>query len=425
LVEVYVGSARKAMKRANNINPAMLVWARETAGYTLEEAAGKLRLFSSGKGTAEDKLRALEAGDVKPTRQQLMKISEAYRRPLTAFYRNNPPPKGERGEDFRTLQGGVSRQEDGLLEALLRDIRVRQDLVKSLLEDDEDFETLPFIGAVTIHQGISHSVDYIRQLLGVDDVVSLQHGKRTPDEFFSDLRNRVEALGVFVVLAGNLGSHHSNISERVFRGFAISDEIAPFIVINDQDAKAARSFTLIHEFAHILLGASGVSATPVADARTDPLAIVERFCNDVAGEFLLPESTLSRLPSTISELDIIETIVADISSRRKISEAMVAYRFWRTGRISVEAYRELASRFAARWQRLKQQAREERQPDQRGPSYYTVRKHKLGNALIELVNRTLRANELTHTKAAKMLGVSTSSVEPLLRRSVSVLSRLP
>ncbi len=207
----YVRSARTAMKRANNINPAMLVWARETAGYTLEEAAGKLRLSSSEKVTAEDKLRALEAGDIKPTRQQLMKISDAYRRPLTAFYRNNPPPIGGRGEDFRTLPGGVSRQEDGLLEALLRDIRVRQDLVKSLLEDDEDFEVLLFVGNVAIGQGISYSVNYIRQLLGIDDIVSLQHGKRTPDEFFSDLRNRVEALGVFVVLAGNLGSHHSNM----------------------------------------------------------------------------------------------------------------------------------------------------------------------------------------------------------------------
>ncbi len=405
------------MKRANNINPEMLVWARETAGYALDEAAAKLRLSSSEKVTAVDKLRALESGEAKPTRQQLIRIADAYRRPLTAFYRNSPPPTGESGADFRTLPREVSRKENGLLEALLRDIRVRQDLVKSLLEDDEDFEGLTFVNSAEIGQGISHVVSSIGKLLSVDDIVSLQLRKRTPDEFFSDLRSRVEALGVFVVLAGNLGSHHSNISERVFRGFAISDEIAPFIVINDQDAKAARSFTLIHEFAHILLGASGVSATPVAGSLTNPLAIIERFCNDVAGEFLLPEPSLSQIPAQFRDLDIVEAVVSEISSSRKVSEAMVAYRFWRTGRISTDAYRELAARFAARWQRFKLKAKEERRPDQSGPSYYTVRKHKLGNALIALVQRTLRANELTHTKAAKMLGVSTSSVEPLLRRS--------
>jgi predicted XRE-type DNA-binding protein len=51
-----------------------------------------------------------------------------------------------------------------------------------------------------------------------------------------------------------------------------------------------------------------------------------------------------------------------------------------------------------------------------GPSYYTVKRFKLGEALIEVVRRTLRENALSHTKAAKVLGVGLSSVEPLIRR---------
>jgi hypothetical protein len=56
---------------------------------------------------------------------------------------------------------------------------------------------------------------------------------------------------VFVLLVGDLGSHHSPLSQEVFRGFALADKRVPFIVINDQDAKTARSFTLIHELTHI------------------------------------------------------------------------------------------------------------------------------------------------------------------------------
>ena len=83
---------------------------------------------------------------------------------------------------------------------------------------------------------------------------------------------------MFVLLAGNLGSHHSAIPVSAFRGFAIADPIAPFIVINDGDAKAAWSFTLLHELAHLWLGATGVSGGV-------PEMQIERFCWDAAGEF--------------------------------------------------------------------------------------------------------------------------------------------
>ena len=83
---------------------------------------------------------------------------------------------------------------------------------------------------------------------------------------------------MFVLLAENLGSHHSAIPVSAFRGFAIADPIAPFIVINDGDAKAAWSFTLLHELAHLWLGATGVSGGV-------PEMQIERFCCDVAGEF--------------------------------------------------------------------------------------------------------------------------------------------
>ena len=89
--------------------------------------------------------------------------------------------------------------------------------------------------------------------------------------------------------------------------------------------------------------------------------------------------------------------------------------FWRTGRIADNVYGEIVSIYSARWAAFKERTREQnRADDGQGPSYYTIRKHRLGEALLRLVGRTLRANELTHTKAGKLLGVRASSVEPLL-----------
>ena len=132
------------MTRAENITPSILTWARETAGLSVKDAAVRLGLTSSIRGTATEKLEAFERGDVKPTRNQLLKIAAMYRRPLTAFYRSTPPVAGDRGEDFRTLDRPVSKKEDALIDALLRDIRARQDMVRAILEDDEDVHPLAF-----------------------------------------------------------------------------------------------------------------------------------------------------------------------------------------------------------------------------------------------------------------------------------------
>ena len=312
------------MDRAQNINPRILTWARETAGLSIEDAAAKLGLTNSPKASAAGKLEKLESGDEKPTRLQLMKIASTYRRPLTAFYMAAPPMTASRGEDFRTLPGPVAPQETATLDALLRDIRARHDMLRSILEDEEDALRLPFVGSIKISSGTAVAVTQMKSALGITDDRDLRRGMSTPDQLFAELRRRAEAIGVFVLLAGNLGTFHSNISEKVFRGFAIADEVAPLVVINDQDAKAARSFTLIHELAHIFIGSSGISGAPVVGEPRTPLSQVERFCNDVAGEFLLPTAAL---PNTgrLTDVAVVVVQVSTIADAWKVSEAMVAY----------------------------------------------------------------------------------------------------
>ena len=49
--------------RAQNINPSILTWARETAGLSVDEAADRLGLSSSEKATGAEKLEAFETGE--------------------------------------------------------------------------------------------------------------------------------------------------------------------------------------------------------------------------------------------------------------------------------------------------------------------------------------------------------------------------
>ena len=410
------------MAKAETINPGILAWARESASLSLEDAAERLGIKESATQSAAEKLGQMERGERFPTRNQLAKLASVYRRPLLTFYMTKPPRQASRGEDFRTLPFDVPPRENAMLDALLRDIRARQAMVKSILEDEDDTTELAFVGSSRIGDGVPAVVERIATELGF----SLEEGTRrtgTVEDLFRDLRRRAEVAGIFVLLVGDLGSHHQTISERVFRGFAIADPIAPFVVINDQDATAARSFTLIHELAHIWLGQTGVSANPSEDSAVTPTGRIEAFCNDVAGRVLLPDHALRERPEGLdgdSETSA-GRIITRVAETWRVSESMVAYRLRGLGWITGRVYSALSAAYAARWQAYR--IREREGEGEGGPSYYVVRQFKLGNALLGIVQRTVRSNQLTPTKAAKVLGVKPSNVEPLLKRFESSRAR--
>jgi Zn-dependent peptidase ImmA (M78 family) len=250
----------------------------------------------------------------------------------------------------------------------------------------------------------------IRTALGITD--EHQGAAKGPAGLFALLRDAVERLGVFVLLAGDLGSYHSDISEEVFRGIALADDVAPFIVINDNDAMPARAFTLIHELAHIWTGASGVSGP----LRGLPDDVIERFCNDIAGEFLLPSEAIPDM-SQLRGADVEAVLGATerLAEVWKVSQAAVTYRFAQKNWIASDVAANLFGLFAERWRREKQRTRATRSADETGPSYYVVRRNRLGAALLGVVRRALQGETITHTKAARILGVSPSSVEQLLQ----------
>lgn len=395
-----------------NVNPDILVWARETAGLSVDRAAAKLHLTTSVRSTAAEKLEAMESGEKSPTRNQLSAMSKVYKRPLLVFYMAEPPRTGSRGHDFRQSPDARTRRENALLDTLLRDVRARQEAVRDILQDEDDVESLAFVGSITIAQGVDHAVAALSRVL---DFNPLAPRSGDSGALFKRLREAAEAAGVFVMVLGDLGSHHHSIPASVFRGFAIADHVAPFAVINAKDARPARAFTLIHELAHVLLGQTGVSGDISTENPTTDNARVERFCNDVAGEFLLPGAQFRQGVAAFDggNVDAARIAVEAIAARWSVSEPMVAYRLNRTGDLAGDTYNMLRTEYHARWQA---NLRREREASDGGPNQRVVKQFSLGNALVDLVHRTVRDNTLSHTKAAALLGSKPGAVEPLLRQ---------
>ncbi|MFC7739369.1 ImmA/IrrE family metallo-endopeptidase [Roseomonas sp. GCM10028921] len=400
------------MAQAVQINPRLLAWARETAGLSPEEAAAKLGLKATTKITAAEKLLEAERGERPVSQTLLEKAAEAYRRPLVTFYLPKPPARADRGEDFRTVAGAASPREDAMLDALIRDVRARQQLLREALLDDEDTRALPFVASSRIGEGAKAVAAKIRETLGVTTAAQMK--ARDTGTLFTLLRTAAEQAGIYVLLLGDLGSYHSDVSEEIFRGFALADDIAPFVVINDNDAAAARSFTLLHELAHIWIGASGVSGP----LRGTPAHAVERFCNEVAGEFLLPPEALEKVAAAKAidfNLDVALSLTDDIARTWNISQGVVTLRFLLNGWITDQVATEMFRTFADRWRAERQRRRETRGPDDRGPPPNVVRRTRLGSGLLDTVRRALQGDVLTHTKAARILGVAPAAVDQLLR----------
>lgn len=382
------------------VKPEILRWARETAGYDLAEAAHRIQLNSTKSSSGADRLAALEAGDGEPSQALLNRMAKQYHRPLLTFYLPQVPRKADVGQDFRTLpeQGDPANT---LLDALLRDIKARQALVRELLEDDDDSEQVGLVASRLPTDDVGIIADAIVEGIAFDRAYF--RAAQTRDAAFAYLRSCAERAGVYVLLAGSLGSWQTAIEVSVFRGFAIADRVAPFVVINDQDAKSAWSFTLLHELAHLCVGATGVSGGAMAAAG------VEKLCNDVAASILVDDDEIAGLP-----IDNIGQAINEASNEWRISRSMVAYRLRLAGRISEARWRDLTDGFRQEWLALRARERAANRDREGGPNYYTIRRHRVGTALLSLVKRGMREGFVTPIRAAKMLGVKPMAVYSLI-----------
>ncbi len=386
------------------VEPQLLVWARETAGLPLDTAAGKVGLRDTKTATAVQKLEAMESGAARPSRSTLLEMARHYRRPLIAFYLSRPPATGDRGVDFRTLESSPEPAAEGLRDALVRRIRARQGMVRDLLFDDEDSDPLPFIGSHAAEDGESAVLTSLKRLLDTD-LESFRREKNARAAF-DFLRRRLEAAGIFVLLQGNLGSHHSLIDPKVFRGFAIADDLAPFLVINDYDAAPAWSFTLLHETVHLLLGQTGFGGRRTKHR-------VEHFCDAVASEFLLPAPELR--DSTVgADIENAGERIARFADERNLSRTMVAYRMVGADLLDWVTFSELDARWRREWLDRHRSRQHPGGKSSGGPNFYTVRRHRLGSRLAEIVRTAMAAGELSTTRAARILDVKPRQVELLL-----------
>ena len=149
----------------------------------------------------------------------------------------------------------------------------------------EGGDALPFVASANFGQGTAGVAAAIDGVLGLTEI---RAQATSWTDYMRRLVRRAEAEEILVMRSGVVAmNNRRRLDANEFQGFAISDPMAPLIFINSNDYVTATIFTFAHELAHIWLGESGIT---LSDEEGDTEGLdIERFCNQVAAEVLVPE----------------------------------------------------------------------------------------------------------------------------------------
>lgn len=249
------------------ISKEVLIWAREFRGLELEEAADRL-------GFSVDELQAYEDGGRYPSLGKFEKIANTYRLPQATLFRRTRPKEPRLPNDFRTFEGAPPHFGFAFRVAL-SEVRVLQRNLRNLSKDDDEFRRAD-LPRYERQRDPRAQGEQERERIGVSIQEQLNWHS---NEGFRRWRAILEEQGIGVYL--------QKFELRDCRGFSLlKDDFPPAIVINKaEDYERARTFTLIHEYAHLLIRRPGISDQ---DHR-DP---TEAFCNKFAAAFLMPTAAL-------------------------------------------------------------------------------------------------------------------------------------
>ena len=224
---------RKSIKI--DVKPDVFKWLRVSAGWNIEEVSKRIK-------TSPETVKAFETGDKTPTFRQLKELSRSFRRPVAAFLL--PEPKKEKGKpkDYRFIPGrsGIFDKKTILV---LREARSLQEAGKDLSSNIE-YETKAKVEKVGLSADPEKIAKKYREVFGLTEEKQKRF-KRTYD-LFNYLRDILEDMNILVF--------QFSMPVEDARGFVLSDESPAVIVVNTMDTIEARLFSLMHEFAHILLG---------------------------------------------------------------------------------------------------------------------------------------------------------------------------
>jgi Zn-dependent peptidase ImmA (M78 family) len=274
------------------------------------------------------------AGQAAPTLKQLEDFARKTHTPVGFLFLEEPPVETVPIPDFRTISDRPVAEAGAVVSADLLDVIYACERRQEWYRDNQILEgepPLPFVGVASTTDPVDDVAGRMRQVF--DWTAQSRAACRSSDAALTWLREHAEAAGVLVMISGIVGSNtHRTLDPQEFRGFALVDRYAAVVFVNGADSKAAQVFTLVHELAHLWLGETALSDLDPQSIRSNA---VERWCNQVAAEFLVPMAEFRQRFDSLADL---RAQLRPLADHFRVSSQVILGRIREAGALTWDEY---------------------------------------------------------------------------------------
>ena len=250
------------------ITASVLAWAVRESGR--ERAS-----IAQAAGVVEGRLAEWLSGDGGPNRTQLQKLAHVLKRPAATFFLPKPPRLARPEVEFRSPSSRGRRAPSPEERVWIREIaRLQRGLAWVAEELGDPLSALP---KLAITANAEDAAERVRSVVGISAADQLAW--KSASDAQHGWRAALEDLGIGVLFLP--------LGEESVQGFSLWHERVPLIAANTHWKAQARSYTMLHELAHLLTRTSSLCAKELPHSAQGGDR-VERWCEEFAAAFLMP-----------------------------------------------------------------------------------------------------------------------------------------
>jgi Zn-dependent peptidase ImmA (M78 family) len=384
------------------VEPNVLRWARTSIGLTELAAARKL-------GLPDDRVAQWESGQAQPTIVQLRKAADVYKRPLGVFFLAGPPTDFDAMRDFRRHLGADSGQWSPELHGEYRRAQIQRENALELYELEAEepprgwkIEELP--------DDLEAAGGIARARLLAHAPARLPIGASTPYEHLNTWTSALDEVGVIV-----LATARGGVATSEMRAFSLYYDELPVIVVNGADGARGRLFSMLHEYAHLLLHTAGVCDTVTDTRATTPDRRLEAECNALAAAILMPAGDVLANPLVVAREEQPEvwtyTDLTRAASTFGVSAEAFLRRLVTLGRSTVPFYLRRRAEFLLAYER------DEERNKPGGGNWYRNTARDLGKGYVRRIADAYDRRVIDSYTAASYLNVKVDQIPRLAQEA--------
>lgn len=371
------------------VSPALITWARERAGFSLEEAQAKYRKITAWEDPADETY---------PTYAQLESMATDFKVPVAVFFFPSPPDVPRIEETFRTLPETQLATLGHRIRLLLRKAKAFQ---ISLYELSGGQNPAPRLITRNLRFSLETPASKMAEEVRAYLNVSLDQQAEWPndEEALKHWRTAFQQVGIYIF--------KDAFRADAFAGFCLTDREFPIIYVNNTTRPFSRQiFTLFHELGHLLFHTSGIDFRGIDQPvpSTQHAQRIETLCNRFANVLLVPDETFRSLMR--GRVPNLET-ARELASYFNVSVLLIFRKFLDHRLISAETYKAAHAASEARHAK-----------ESTGGDHYNNQLAYLGRDYIGLAMRAYRQQRITEAQLAEHLNLPVKQLATLEERYI-------